>query len=46
MVWQCKTYVNEGKAACDAKSVDEQVLHSAFVRLFNRMYENKERCNN
>ncbi|WP_235332361.1 zinc ribbon domain-containing protein [Paenibacillus terrae] len=43
VVWQCKTYVNEGKAACDAKSVDEQVLHSAFVRLFNRMYENKER---
>ncbi|MGW9529627.1 recombinase family protein [Paenibacillus terrae] len=43
VVWQCKTYVNEGKVACDAKSVDEQVLHSAFVRLFNRMYENKER---
>ncbi|URJ59017.3 recombinase family protein [Paenibacillus polymyxa] len=43
VVWQCKTYVDEGKTACDAKSVDEQVLHSAFVRLFNRMYENKER---
>ncbi|MGP0578837.1 recombinase family protein [Paenibacillus peoriae] len=43
VVWQCKTYVNEGKVACDAKSVDEKVLHSAFVRLFNRMYENKER---
>ncbi|ALP36039.1 serine recombinase [Paenibacillus sp. IHB B 3084] len=42
VVWQCKTYVNEGKVACDAKSVDEQVLHSAFVRLFNRMYENKK----
>ncbi|TKH45732.1 recombinase family protein [Paenibacillus terrae] len=42
VVWQCKTYVNEGKAACDAKSIDEQVLHSAFVRLFNRMYENKK----
>ncbi|KJD42333.1 recombinase family protein [Paenibacillus terrae] len=42
VVWQCKTYVNEGKAACDAKSVDEQALHSAFVRLFNRMYENKK----
>ncbi|WP_318627468.1 recombinase family protein [Paenibacillus polymyxa] len=43
VVWQCKTYVNKGRAVCDAKSVDEQVLHSAFVRLFNRMYENKER---
>ncbi|WDM22914.1 recombinase family protein [Paenibacillus polymyxa] len=42
VVWQCKTYVNEGKTACDAKSVDEQVLHSAFVRLFNRMYKNKK----
>ncbi|MGR6761266.1 recombinase family protein [Paenibacillus sp. T2-29] len=42
VVWQCKTYVNEGKVACDAKSVDEPVLHSAFVRLFNRMYENKK----
>ncbi|MEC0179942.1 hypothetical protein P4H61_00305 [Paenibacillus peoriae] len=43
VVWQCKTYVNEGRVACDAKSVDEQVLHAAFVRVFNRMYENKER---
>ncbi|MEC0179968.1 recombinase family protein [Paenibacillus peoriae] len=42
VVWQCRTNVNEGKAACDAKSVDEQVLHSAFVRLFNRMYKNKK----
>ncbi|MFK4436612.1 recombinase family protein [Paenibacillus sp. RC21] len=43
VVWQCKTYVNKGKVACDAKSVDEPILHSAFVRLFNRMYENKKR---
>ncbi|MEE4562749.1 hypothetical protein [Paenibacillus polymyxa] len=42
MVWQCKTYVNEGKVTCDAKSVNEQILHSAFVRLFNPMYENKK----
>ncbi|MFK4345084.1 MULTISPECIES: recombinase family protein [unclassified Paenibacillus] len=42
VVWQCKTYVNKGKVACDAKSVDEPILHSAFVRLFNRMYENKK----
>ncbi|MGG1619693.1 recombinase family protein [Paenibacillus sp. NRS-1781] len=42
VVWQCKTYVNKGKVACDAKSVDEQVLHFAFVRLFNRMYKNKK----
>ncbi|MGG1640085.1 recombinase zinc beta ribbon domain-containing protein, partial [Paenibacillus sp. NRS-1782] len=42
VVWQCKTYVNKGKVACDAKSVDEPILHSAFVRVFNRMYENKK----
>ncbi|ADO57892.1 hypothetical protein [Paenibacillus polymyxa] len=35
-------YVNEGKVTYDAKSVNEQILHSAFVRLFNRMYENKK----
>ncbi|UMY53509.1 recombinase family protein [Paenibacillus peoriae] len=42
VVWQCRTNVNEGKAACAAKAVDEQVVHSAFVRLFNRMYKNKK----
>jgi site-specific DNA recombinase len=34
--------VNEGKDACDAKAVDEYVLQHAFVRLFNRMHENKD----
>nr|WP_246362041.1 zinc ribbon domain-containing protein [Paenibacillus alba] len=23
VVWQCRTYVNEGKEACDAKAVNE-----------------------
>jgi site-specific DNA recombinase len=41
VVWQCKTYVNEGKAACDAKAVDEYVLQEAFVRIFNRLKEDK-----
>ncbi|MCU6793453.1 hypothetical protein OB236_15200 [Paenibacillus sp. WQ 127069] len=31
VVWQCRTYVNEGKEACDAKAVDEYVLQDAFV---------------
>ncbi|WP_240343728.1 recombinase family protein [Paenibacillus sp. SYP-B3998] len=43
VVWQCRTYVNEGKEACDAKAVDEYVLQDAFVRVFNRMHENKDR---
>ncbi|WP_246309677.1 recombinase family protein [Paenibacillus alginolyticus] len=42
VVWQCRTYVNEGKEACDAKAVDELELQDAFVRVFNRMHENKE----
>jgi site-specific DNA recombinase len=41
VVWQCKTYVNEGKDACDGKAVDEQTLKDAFVRLFNRLKEDQ-----
>ena len=33
--------MTEGKAACDAKAVDEAVLEDAFVRVFNRMKEGK-----
>lgn len=39
VVWQCKTYVMEGKEACDAKAVDETELQDAFVRVFNRIKE-------
>jgi site-specific DNA recombinase len=42
VVWQCRTYVNEGKKACNAKAVDEYVLQDAFVRVFNRMHVNKD----
>ncbi|MCI1693310.1 recombinase family protein [Aneurinibacillus aneurinilyticus] len=42
VVWQCKTYINEGKDACNAKAVDEQVLQDAFVRVFNRMKADKD----
>ncbi|MDB5056123.1 MAG: recombinase family protein [Bacilli bacterium] len=41
VVWQCRTYVNEGKEACDAKAVDEHILQNAFVRVFNRLKEDK-----
>jgi len=40
-LWQCKTYVLEGKAACDAEAVGESILQDAFVRMFNRLKENK-----
>ena len=42
VVWQCKTYIMEGKDACRAKAVGEDVLMDAFVRMFNRIYENRE----
>lgn len=42
VVWQCKTYVTKGKKTCDAKAVDEAVLQDAFVRVFNRMKEDKD----
>ncbi len=42
VVWQCKTYIKEGKDACNAKAVDETVLMNAFVRMFNRLYENRD----
>jgi site-specific DNA recombinase len=42
VVWQCRTYVNEGKEACDTKAIEELELQDAFVRIFNRMHENKD----
>ena len=42
VVWQCKTYIMDGKDACGAKAVDEIVLKNAFVRMFNGIYENKQ----
>jgi site-specific DNA recombinase len=42
IVWQCKSYIENGKKACNAKAVDEQVLHDSFVNVFNRIYENRD----
>lgn len=42
VVWQCKTYIMDGKDACGAKAVDEIVLMNAFIRMFNGIYENKQ----
>ncbi|GAB6151251.1 hypothetical protein JCM17380_00010 [Desulfosporosinus burensis] len=42
VVWQCKTYIMDGKDACGAKAVDENVLMDGFVRMFNGIYENKQ----
>ena len=32
----------DGKDACGAKAVDENFLMDAFVRMFNRIYENRQ----
>jgi hypothetical protein len=42
IVWQCKTYIVDGKEACNARAVEEAELMGAFVRMFNRIYENKD----
>ena len=42
VVWQCKTYIMDGKDACGAKAVDEKSLKNGFVRMFNKIYENRE----
>lgn len=35
IVWQCKTYITDGKDACGAKAVAENVLMDAFVRMLD-----------
>jgi len=42
IVWQCKTYIMDGKDACGAKAVDEKVLMQVFVKMFNKIYENRQ----
>lgn len=42
IVWQCSTYIKEGKDACSMKAVDDLTLKAVFVRAFNRFYTNKE----
>jgi len=42
VVWQCKTYITVGRDACGAKAVAENVLMDAFVRMFNRIYEDRQ----
>ncbi|WP_069648999.1 recombinase family protein [Caloranaerobacter ferrireducens] len=42
IVWQCSTYIKEGKNACSMKAVDDMTLKAVFVRVFNRFYTNRE----
>lgn len=42
IVWQCSTYIKEGKAQCSMKALDDITLKKVFLRAFNRLYKNKE----
>jgi DNA invertase Pin-like site-specific DNA recombinase len=42
IVWQCGTYIKEGKSACSMKAVDDITLKAVFVRAFNKLYKNKD----
>lgn len=42
IVWQCSTYIKEGKAQCSMKALDDITLKKVFLRVFNRLYRNKE----
>lgn len=42
IVWQCSTYISKGKKYCAMKAVDDITLKAVFVRVFNKLYENKE----
>jgi len=42
IVWQCSTYVKMGKTACSMKALDDVTLKNVFLRVFNRLYINKE----
>ncbi|WP_432409673.1 recombinase zinc beta ribbon domain-containing protein [Wukongibacter sp. M2B1] len=37
VVRQCKTYIKDGKDACDMKAVDDKVLKDSFVEVFNEL---------
>jgi len=43
IVWQCKTYIKDGKDVCDMKAVDDKVLKDSFVEMFNELKIDKER---
>ncbi|RKD25204.1 Site-specific DNA recombinase [Caminicella sporogenes DSM 14501] len=43
IVWQCSTYIKEGKNACSMKAVDDMTLKAVFIRAFNRFYKDKEK---
>ncbi len=46
VMWQCTTYLNEGKAACPAKQVPEQILYQISSEVLGLNEFDKERLEN
>lgn len=42
IVWQCSTYINEGKNSCNMKVIKDEILKAVFVKMFNKLYERKD----
>lgn len=42
VVWQCTTYIKQGKLACDMKALDDITLKAVFVRVFNCFFTDGE----
>lgn len=40
--WGCSGYTLEGSSVCDMRSVKNDTLEKLFVRVFNKLYQNKK----
>lgn len=41
-VWGCGTYINRGKEECSMKPIHEETIETVFIRMFNKLYTNKD----
>lgn len=41
IVWQCSTYIKAGKSVCSMKALDDVTLKAVFIRVFNKLYNDK-----
>ena len=40
--WSCTTYIDRGKSECSMKPIHDETIKVVFVRMFNKLYANKE----
>lgn len=41
-VWGCGTYIDRGKEECSMKPIHEETIKTVFIRMFNKLYTNKD----